>query len=379
MKKTLIITLEFPPTIGGIATYVEDLAEGLDPEQIIVLAPEHKDALASDGDRPYTIIRKKVLLPRILWPRWIKLYFIAARIVKEYQVERILIHHVLPVGYIGILLKKRKKIPYLLFSHGTDLVAGTATAWKRKMVRWVSSHADQLIFNSESLKSRFLQVLPEFEKKTEVVYPCPDPGLLNPVSPEIVSTLRSQLALEGRTVMLSVGRITDGKGFTHIARLLPQLAQRIPHLAWVVVGDGPKHDEVVALVQKAGLQSIVRFVGAVQPTDLSQYYHLADFFVVLTHPDEGREEGLGLVFLEASAAGLPIVAGESGGVSEAVLHTQTGLVVDLYKGDAVVLDAITQVATNSSFSKSLAQAAKERIASSFIWEHQLAPIKKWLS
>ena len=379
-KKTLIITFEYPPTVGGIATYVHDLANAMDPEKTIVLAPKHKKSLEWDASVNYYVIRKNFLWPKFIWPRWTRLSLQVRSLVKKYGIEKIMVHHVLPGGYPAVWMKKQKpSVPFVLFSHGTDLVAGTATKWKRKMVTKVSSHADQIIFNSESLKHRYLQILPQFEDKAEVVYPCPRTDLLEAPARIHTDDLRKQLALQGKVVMLSVGRITEGKGFTHLARLMPEIVKAVPHIAWVVVGDGPKHDAVAKLVQKTGLSSIVRFVGEVPHSELKQYYYLADLFTVLTHPDEGREEGLGLVFLEAAAAGLPIIAGKSGGVEEAVLHTQTGLVIDLYKGDKQIVEAIKEMATNTEYAQRLGKAAKARIRDNFVWEHQVGRLNEWLS
>lgn len=378
MKKTLIITFEYLPTVGGIATYVHELAQALDPQKTVLLAPQHQDSAKWDESVAYKVIRKNLLFPSFFWPRWVRLYFHARKIVKEEGIELVMVHHILPVGYIAILLKKKFNIPFLVFSHGTDIAAGAKTKWKKKRMVQVSTATEQLIFNSESLKARYLSVWPEFDNKATVMYPCPNPDFLIPPPKQETDALRSSLALEGKVVLLSVGRLADGKGFTHLARMLPKIVEKIPHVAWVVVGDGPKRQAIIDNVQKAGLQSIVRLTGQIAPHELKKYYYLADIFAELTHPDEGREEGLGLVFLEASAAGLPIVAGKSGGVEEAVLHTQTGLVVDLYKGDEHVIDAIAQLAYNTDYSKRLGQAAKTRIESSFIWEHQIQRLCPWL-
>src|SRR5690606_19476475 len=114
-------------------------------------------------------------------------------------------------------------------------------------------------------------------------------------------------------------------------------------------------------------------------SDLKQYYYLADLFVLLTHPDEGREEGLGLVFLEAAAAGLPAVAGRSGGVEEAVLHAETGLVVDLYHGDTGVIESVVTMLKNEEYASSLGMRAKARIESQFVWKNQVKVLGPWLS
>lgn len=377
MKKTLIITLEYPPAIGGIATYVHDLANALDPKKTVVLAPPHPKQKEWDKHQSYIIIRKRFFAPAFVWPRWLSLLRVVKRIVKEEKIELMMIHHALPIGYAGIRMK-RKKIPFLLFSHGTDLVAGTATPWKKRMTTRVSEAAEQIIFNSESLRRRFLRILPEYEDKSLVVYPCPEPDFLTPPKPEEIDQLKSMLALEGKQTILSVSRIAEGKGFPHLARMMPDILKRAPHLVWLIIGDGSKKDMLLQMIQKNNLQNVVRFIGEVPHAEIKKYYYLANLFVLLTHPDEGREEGLGLVFLEAAAAGLPVLAGQSGGVEEAVLDGKTGLVVDVHKEIREIPDTIAALLQNKEKSREFGKNAKERIQKDFQWPVQLERLRPWL-
>jgi phosphatidylinositol alpha-1,6-mannosyltransferase len=377
MKKTLIITLEYPPTIGGIATYVHDLANALDPKKTIVLAPPHPDQDVWDSQQKYMVIRKHMFSPKFVWPRWIRLLRIVNKISKQEGIELIMIHHVLPAGYASVRMK-RKGIPFLLFSHGTDLVAGTATRWKKRMVIRVSAAAEQIIFNSKSLKKRFLDVLPEFEKKSTVVYPCPEPDFFVPPPQEDIDHLKNMYALEGKQTILSVSRIVEGKGFPHLVRMMPEILKRAPHLVWLIIGDGSKKELLMQLIQKYSLQNVVRFIGEIPHADLKKYYYLADLFVLLTHPDEGREEGLGLVFLEAAATGLPVVAGRSGGVEEAVIDGETGLVMNLNNEIREIPDAIVALLNNKEKSLDLGRQAQERIQRDFQWPVQLEHLRPWL-
>ena len=378
MKKILITTFEYPPQVGGIATYVHQMAQFLDKEKVVVLAPHMKGEKEWDENIGYKVIRKNQLFPKFIWPRWLKLVFQIRKIVKQENIEIILINHVLPVGYVGWILKKILKVPYVIISHGTDIIMGTRNKWKIKMMKKIISSSEQIIFNSESLQRRFLRVLPEFENMSTVSYPCPDKEFLTPPPQEEIDKLRSMLALGGKKVMLTVSRMDDGKGFPHLVRALTKLLEKDPHVVWVIVGDGPKKQEILKDIQKHSLQNVVRFIGEIPHEELKVYYYLADIFVLLTHPDEGREEGLGLVFLEASATGLPIIAGKSGGVEEAILHTQTGIVIDIRQNAMSLDDAILQLLQNNDYSQRLGQSAKLRIQTDFQWEHQLKKLKPWI-
>ena len=308
MKRVLIISLEYPPQVGGIATYVHSLARALDSKQTVVLTSHMRGEKQWDEQCGYKVIRKGLLYPKFLWPRWIRLFWHVLVLIRREKIEVLLIHHALPVGYVGWIIKKLFKLPYLIFSHGTDVEVAFARPWKAKMMRVVCNSAQQVITNSESLKKRLLRVLPELSEKTIVVYPSPDKDFFIPASFDVQEKLRSQYALEGKQIILSVGRLDEGKGFPHLIRMMPEILKYAPYLVWIIIGDGPKREEIFSSIQKNNLQNVVRFIGEIPHEHLKAFYYIADLFVLLTHPDEGREEGLGMVFLEAAACGLPAVA-----------------------------------------------------------------------
>lgn len=382
MKKLLIISFDFPPQVGGIATYVKQFADSMPSDRVVVYAwklkGRAKECKEFDAKLPYKIIRKKPLWPGFIWPRWGRLIWHIFWIVRKEKIEAIHIHHVLPVGYVGLIMKKLFKIQYLVFSHGTDIREATRTKWKTAMARKVALGAEQVVVNSEFLKTRWLSALSELQDKITIVYPCPDEDFFIVPSGEEITRLKSQLALDGKKVMLTVSRLTEGKGFPHLMRLLPDVLKSIPNLVWLVVGDGPKKQELFETARKNNLQNVVRFVGAVAHDEVKKYFYVADLFALLTHPDEGREEGMGLVFLEAAACGLPSVAGKSGGVGEAVYDGQTGVVVDIYRGDKSVIGAIVSLLKDSIKLKTMAEQAKLRAQYDFKWEAQIAKLKNWL-
>lgn len=376
MKKTLIITLEFPPQVGGIATYVEQLASQLDSIKTIILAPKNIHAKEWDKQQKYKIYRKNPFW--FLWPRWFRLLWQVFWLCRREKIEMILVHHVLPVGYIAVIMKKLKKIPFIVFSHGTDIVYATRSKRKTRLLKKVTKQSEKVFFNSQSLRDRFLRVVPELESKTNIIYPCPDRNFLTPPDKSDLDLLRAQLALEGKKVMITVSRIDEGKGITHIVRLLPDILKKEPNLVWVLIGDGPKRQLIIEEIQKHNLQNVVRYLGSIPHDQLKNYYHLADIFVLLCHPDEGREEGLGLVFLESAACGIPAVAGRSGGVEEAVVHTQTGLVVDVYQ-QLTVVSAIAELLKNNDYRQKLGNYAQERIKTDFNWVSQLDKMDEFLN
>ncbi len=379
-KKTLIITLEHPPQIGGIATFVHQLAQALPHDQTVVLAPHMVEDAEWDKTASYKMIRAHLFYPAFIWPRWLRMFFIVRRIVKEERIERIMVHHCLPVGYIAFLIRILTGIPYIVFSHGTDVLANTRSSWKKDMSRMILKSADYLLFNSESLKHRLLDVLPEFASKSMVLYPCPDETFFTPPNTEEVELLRHQLALEGKQVLLSIARLDEGKGFPHLVKIMPEILKRVPNLVWVIIGNGPKRDSIYEDIRSNSLQNVVRYMGDVPHKDIKKYYYLADVFALFTHPEpDGREEGLGMVFLEAAACGKAVVAGKSGGVGEAVLHGQTGMVVGVYGDLAGAGQTIVDLIKDRAMCDRLGMAAQERIKAQFVWEKQLQVLEQWIA
>lgn len=377
MKKTLVISLEYPPQVGGIATFVDALSSALDPEKTVVLAPPHKEAKEWDEQMYYKVIRRPFYY-KLWWPHWLKLYFEVKKIVKQEKIELIMLHHILPVGYVAYMIKKKLNIPYIIFSHGTDIAFAAANKSKRKKAHIVAREALQIITNSESLKKRTIEAFPDIADKTTVLYPCPDEDFMTPPPVDELDKMRESLALEGKKVILTVSRLAEGKGFPLLIRVMSEIFKSVPHLVWIIVGDGPKKNGIIEDIRQHNLQNVVRFIGEVPHSSLKHYYSLADLFILLTHPDpKGTEEGLGMVFLEASAVGLPIIAGRSGGVEEAVLHGKTGLVVDAYQGVEVV-GAVSRLLNDRPFALELGKNAQERMKREFNWYEQLKKIVAWI-
>ncbi len=368
MKK-LIITLEYPPQIGGIATYIYNLVFHLPPEDVVVYAPINKNQTEFDAKNPWKTYRLNPYWS-FIWPKWLRLFFQITTLVNQENIEMLYVNHVLPVGYVAYLIKKFKKIPYTLFLHGTDITSAVANKSKRKKFIMLCREAKTVIVNSEFLKNKVLDVVEKLND-VRVVYPCPSDVFFDaPFNEPENSVLRSRLALGGKKVILTVARMVDGKGYPHVARLLPEILKRVPNAVWLVIGDGPKNKEIFEVVQKNSLQNVVRFLGKIEPQNLYKYYRLADLFLLLTHKDEVHEEGWGTVFLEAAACGLPVVAGRVGGVEEAVLDGKTGNVVDVFQ-DQSVISTIINILSDSQNAKKMGQAGKERVNTSFRWEKEI--------
>jgi phosphatidylinositol alpha-1,6-mannosyltransferase len=369
--KRLVITLEYPPQRGGIASYVYNFLLHSNPNEFILYAPRTIGDVAFDALQPWKTLRAEPYV-RWWWPHWLRLFFQVRKIVQAEQITELYIHQALPVGYVGWLIKKLFKIPYTLFLHGTDVEMGTKKLLKRFNLRVITRNASKLVTNSQFLKSKILERL-NTTVPTVVVYPCPGEQFFNVIPKETLDAHRHQLALDGKKVILSVARLVEGKGQIHLLGMLSEISRTIPNIVLLCIGDGPKRNELREFVQKNSLQNMVRFLGELPYEELPLYYQLSDVFVLLTHPDQDAEEGWGTVFLEAAASGLPVVAGRAGGTPEAVEHMRTGIVVDVYK-EKVVVETIVELLKNTKFAHEMGEKGKERVQQEFIWEKQIAKL-----
>ena len=367
MNKTLIISLEYPPQVGGIASYVSNFAQHMPAGEAVVYAPRMAGDKVWDSSATVKTYRHNPYW--VLWPRWLRMYFQVKKIVKTEKIQEIHVHHVLPVGYVAYILKRTLKIPFIIFLHGTDLEMATRGAGKTKKFARLCREATRVVVNSEFMKHK-LDGKVEGLVNVVVVHPSPGDIFLNEPDQTLLTELKSKLALNGKKVMITVARFAEGKGYPHLIRLLPQILQTVPNLVWLVIGDGPKKLELVNMVQKHSLQNVVRFLGQMDYKELPLYYHLADLYVLLTHKDESAEEGWGTSFLEAAACGLPVVAGRVGGVEEAVEHLVTGLLVDTYQ-DMSVVAAVTDLLRESDYAKKMGAAGRDRVMSEFTWDKQM--------
>lgn len=351
--KTLIISLEYPPQVGGIASYVYEQASVLKPEDTYVLAPPFKDSSEFDSANTWTTIRNSFYYS-FFWPRWLRLLWASSGVIKKYKIERVFVHHCLPVGYVALFLKRFLKIKYWVFFHGTDVALA---ARKSKKLLAVCKGADGLIVNSDYLKNKLISIIGTgFNIK--IVRPCPGNEFFTDIDADVLKKMRAELGLEGKKVIFTAARISEGKGFFKLVQVLPLLLDKIPNLVWLVVGSGSKEAKLIDYINKAGLGGVVRLVGEVPYKDLPKYYRLANVFVMLSHPDNLVNESWGGVFIEAGAAGVPVVAGKAGGVEEAVVDGVSGLVVDS-ANDEMVINALERILTDKALATTLGAGGKK--------------------
>jgi len=271
----------------------------------------------------------------------------------------------LPEGLSARIAFPARKHPYLCWTHGEELAFASTSRELSLLTRWVLAGASAVVANSHNSARLLTGQWGVPAARTHVVHPGVDAQRF--AVGAYAAELRSRLSSTDEIVLLSVGRLERRKGHDTALHALAQLRRQGRRVRYAVVGEGPERARLESQVRELGLGDAVVFAGAVSGDDLPVWYAAADIFVLPTRSDGDAFEGFGIVFLEAAAAGLPVVAGRGGGVPEAVEDGVTGaLVSGTDVGELVgVLDGLCESSTRR---RQLGVAGRDRVVATFSWQ-----------
>ncbi|MFG3508794.1 glycosyltransferase family 4 protein [Streptomyces sp. NPDC047821] len=330
MHKTLIVTNDFPPRPGGIQAFLHNMALRLDPERIVVYASTWKrgregaEATALfDAEQPFKVVRDRttMLLPT---PR---VTARAAGLLREHGCESVWFGAAAPLGLMAPALRRAGARRIVATTHGHEAGWAQLPA-SRQLLRRIGEGTDTITYLGEYTRSRIAAALtPAAAGRMVQLPPGVDEKTFHPGSGG--DAVRERLGLAGRPVVVCVSRLVPRKGQDTLIRAMPAILARVPDAVLLIVGGGPYEGDLRRLAARTGVARSVRFTGAVPWEELPAHYGAGDVFAMPCRTRRGGldVEGLGIVYLEASATGLPVVAGDSGGAPDAVLDGETGWVV----------------------------------------------------
>ncbi|MFD5556247.1 glycosyltransferase family 4 protein [Streptomyces sp. NPDC127068] len=330
MRKTLIVTNDFPPRPGGIQAFLHNMALRLDPERIVVYASTWKRSregveatAAFDAEQPFTVVRDRttMLLPT---PRVTRR---ATALLREHGCESVWFGAAAPLGLMAPALRAAGAQRLVATTHGHEAGWAQLPA-ARQLLRRIGESTDTLTHLGEYTRSRIAGALtPAAAARMVQLPPGVDEKTFHPGSGG--DLVRRRLGLADRPVVVCVSRLVPRKGQDTLIEAMPRILAAVPDAVLLVVGGGPYEKDLRALAGTTGVADSVRFTGAVPWSELPAHYGAGDVFAMPCRTRRGGldVEGLGIVYLEASATGLPVVAGDSGGAPDAVLEGETGWVV----------------------------------------------------
>ena len=361
----LLVTNDFPPTVGGIQSYLRDYVQEVvhrrGAQSIIVFASmqDKAAALAWDAEHPYTIIRWPfpVMLPTPAVRRMMQ------RIIREQHVDTVWFGAAAPLGVMGGAAKRAGASRVVATTHGHE-VGWSMFRVGRRLLRTIGGSADVITYISEYTLGRFKEA---FGPNPQFV------ALPSGVSTSRYAPATQQEKLETRAsfrigaespLIVCASRLVKRKGQDRLIRVLPRVRQRVPGAQLVIVGEGPYARRLHAMAE--GVDG-VRFTGRVSDDDLCRIVAAADVFAMPVRTRGGGldVEGLGIVFLEAQACEVPVVAGDSGGAPETVTD-HSGVVVD--KNDDALVAALVRLLRDPLLRESMGEAGRRHVQREFSWQ-----------
>lgn len=361
MRRTLVVTNDFPPRPGGIQTYVANLLAHLPADSVVVYASRWPGADEYDRRVAYPVIRQDtgMLLPTPAVARR------ARGIARAEGCTAVWFAAAAPLGLLADGLRRAGVDRLVASTHGHE-IGWAALPVARRMLRRVADSVDAVTYLGEYTRVRLARA---FGARAELLHRLPpgvDAAAFHPASSG--EAVRGRYGLTGRPVVVCVSRLVARKGQDTLIRALPAIRRRVPDAALLIVGGG-RADRLRRLAGFAGVAEHVVFAGSAGAGELPAYYAAGNVFAM---PCRTRlagldVEGLGIVYLEASAMGLPVVAGLSGGAPEAVLDGRTGHLVD-GRDVAAVADRVAGLLADPATAARLGRAGRDWVAAEWRWE-----------
>jgi phosphatidylinositol alpha-1,6-mannosyltransferase len=321
--RTLVVTNDFPPRTGGIQTFVGELAMRRPPDSVVVYTSSWPGASEFDRTLPFPVVRHRasVMLPTPTVARH------AVDLLVSYDCDSVLFGAAAPLGVLGPRLRRAGARRLVALTHGHE--AGWAgMPGGSPLLRRIGDGVDVVTYLGAYTRSRIAPALsPAAAGRMAQLAPGVDASVF---SPQVDGApVRERYGLTGRPVVVCVSRLMPRKGQDTLVQALPAIRSRVPGAALLLVGGGPHRERVERLVARTGMSDHVVMTGPVALDELPAHYAAGDVFAMPCRTrNRGLDvEGLGIVYLEASASGLAVVAGDSGGAPDAVLPGETGYVV----------------------------------------------------
>jgi phosphatidyl-myo-inositol dimannoside synthase len=365
MTRTLIVTNDFPPRPGGIQAFVQNLAVRRPAGSVIVYAPEWRGAKAFDAAQPFPVVRHptSLMLPVPTVARR------AQEIIRAEGCDSVVFGAAAPLGLLAPSLRRHGVDRFVAITHGHE--AGWAMLpVARRLLRRIGDNVDVMTYLGEYTRSRLAAALsPAATGRLARLAPGVDETVFRAGAGG--AEVRSRLGLGDRPVAVCVSRLVPRKGQDMLIRAWPAVLRAVPDAVLLLVGGGPYRQTLDKLRAEHGVTESVRITGGVPWEELPAHYDAGDLFAMPCRTRRGGldVEGLGIVYLEASATGLPVIAGNSGGAPDAVLPGETGLVVD---GESVpaVADAVAALLADPVRARAMGDKGRSWVEREWRWSVQ---------
>ncbi|MEE2059829.1 glycosyltransferase family 4 protein [Rhodococcus artemisiae] len=374
MSRTLLVTNDFPPRPGGIQSYLRLFAAQLPADEVVVYAPRWRgdSHIRYDADQPFEVVRHPttLMLPTPAVARR------ASRLLTDTGCDTVWFGAAAPLALLAPVLRSAGAERIVASTHGHE-VGWSMVPGGRQALRRIGNETDTVTYVSRYTRGRFAAAFGP-EAGLEHLPSGVDTEVFRP-DPAARAELRARYGLGDRPTVLCLSRLVPRKGQDILIRALPEIRRRIDGAVLVIVGGGPYEDTLRELAHKVGVEDHVVITGGVPAAELAAHHTIADVFAMpcRTRGAGLDVEGLGIVYLEASATGVPVVAGRSGGAPETVRDGETGFVVDGTSVSAVAT-AITGVLADPDRAVTMGTAGRQWVSSQWRWDVLGAKLRQLL-
>jgi len=371
-KSLLISSTYFPPQVGGISALMRGAASALGPEEVVCVtgvkgAPRR---IPGSGVRVYR-------RPGIFLGNKVTQSLCVGAVLTELAVrERPRLLQVATVydGLPALMISRITGWPIVVWAHGNEILSLRNESYSRP--RQALLAAARVIANSR-FTGRLLVETGVREDRIRIFHPRCDAGTFTPGD---ATAARASLGIAADDpVLLSVGGPVERKGHDIVLQALPTLLPEFPTLQYLIVGDGPHRPTLEEMARRLGVAPRVRFEGRVPDERLPDYYRAASVVALVSRHRqvENDVEGFGIVFLEAAATGRPSVGGRSGGIEDAVVDGETGLLVDP-SSPGETAAAIGRLLRDRDLAARMGEAGRRRVVAGFTWEGGVGELRNIL-
>lgn len=351
--KYLLTTLEYPPQVGGVATYYANLIAAWSKEDEWLVVDNSNYQLVKPG--------------RCGWFRSVNTLIKA----RHRKFDLVFIGQILPLGTAALIVSLFLRLPYGVFLHGMDLSFALRGKRKRLLTELILGRAKHIVCANSYVQKILNDLFPTVSEKIIVI----NPGVIDGAAQASRSDLADRYNLSGKRVLLSIGRLVERKGFDMVIKALSRI--KTDDWVYLIAGEGPEKEKLMKQAAASNISANIKFIGQLNENEKWSCLDICDIFIMTSRNIDGDFEGFGIVYLEANIASKPVIAGRSGGVADAVINNETGLLVNPESAEEIAA-AIEKLLQNPLEASRLGENGRKRALSNFNWSKQAEKLRNYI-
>jgi phosphatidylinositol alpha-1,6-mannosyltransferase len=372
---SLVLTQDFPPIMGGVSVYVENLFKNW-LGRATILAPLCNES-SKEVFMPNIVVKRIPMDMRrgsfiAYFKRQLSIYKESRKVINKEKIYVVQCTHIAS-GLAALIIKKIHSVPYILYSYGSE-ISGQPGVVRRNLMRAILRNA------------MYIVTMSNFTKQAIIKYGVNEKKIRFLVGVDIerfsrigdIEATKKKYGINGSPIILTIARLMEHKGIDTVIKSVKEIVHNYPKLLYLVIGEGPYRENLESLIKRLNLEKNVKLLGSIPNEKLQDeteaFYSICDLFLMISRNINNIEaEGFGLVFLEAGLSKKAVVGGDSGGIRDAVVDGVTGKLVDP-NNSAKVSECILSLLENRSVTDEMGVNGYKRAIKLFDWKIN---VKNW--